>query len=598
MSLPESKLDSWAKKERLLKESAPPKEKIKEVVISEIQKGTTISSTSEVNVFFATSIVRVEMNSASNKGNSTYDFVYKESKENEVLRLIRGVITFNYLWKEILKIWVEIGHQVKTKPPEDMGIITGRVINALTHNPMAGVLVYGEEHTKTPHGYTLSYRTNNEGCFSIEYIPVGSYYIYAKKEGFTKSLLVGVEVKKDKRTDLEVISLLPRETSKITLLKGRVIDKSTTPIMGATVYLENSLEKKALSITTTNLKGEYTLSLVSLGRYKLVASKESISNYVNLTITEDEATKKQVIKVEDIIFSNHPPFISLLKADRKIIGVNETTVIKVKAKDLDNDRLWYYWGCDKGNFIQIGEEEAIWQTPFINGTYQVSVTVKDKKSGEAFSSINLPICYSIKTKDILPVDLCYHKNLLYLVDNKSNYIRQFSLTKGEEVSKILVSLPQPQFSFSGITYDGSQFYIADKENDKIYKVSKKGEIISSFNSPGDTPQGLAYDGKHIWNVDYRENKLYKINPENGEVISSFNSSGSSPRGLAFDGSYLWNSDSGSDFIYKIDFSTGVVVASFSAPRGDPRGLVYDGTYLWCIDEGVATIYRLKISDYL
>lgn len=586
---------SCSEKIKLLKKSVPSKKRIEELVIPEIKKDIFVS---EINIFFDTSIVKAEINSYGKEGCCKYDFVYKESKDNKILELIRGEITFNYLWKETLKRWVEIKYKVEIKKQEDIGSIKGRVINGVTKDPVVGAVMYGEECTRTPHEYTLTCRTNNDGYFLIDYVSIGHYYVYGIKEGFLKNLMVNVGVKKEKVTNIGTIYLLPQETIKTTTVRGKVLDKSGNLIKEAIIYLKNTFKKEALFVTTTSSQGRYALSSISPGKYKVIAQKEDISNFINLTVTEEEVKEKQIIEAEDIILENYSPIISYLKTDQNILGVNEATTIIVKAKDIDQDKLYYYWNCDKGNFIRTCEEKAFWQTPSTEGNYKISVLVKDKKGGEANLSINIPIVHSIKTKDVLPVGLCYDGSQLYVVDGKTNHIRKIHPETGEITSHAIVSLPQLLTYFSGIACEGKYFYIADKANNKIYKISKKGELISFFNSPGHSPQGLAFDGKYLWNADYSDNRIYKINPENGEVITSFNSAGTSPRGLTYGGNYLWNSDSGSDSIYQIDPSTGIVITSFSTPRGDPRGIVYDRTYLWCADEGVAIIYKLNLNDYL
>jgi YVTN family beta-propeller protein len=542
--------------------------------------------------------VKVEISPTGKEGSCIYNFIYKESKADKVLKFIRGVISFNYIWNDTLRSWVEVGYKVEAKKKEEMGAIRGRIINAITKDPIIGALVYGEEKSKIPHEYTLAYRTNSEGYFTINYVPIGTYYVYATKEGFLKNVAVNILVRKDKTTDMGTLYLLPQVTTKVTTIKGRVLDKADNLIPGATVYLESTNKTEALPITTTSSKGQYTLSFISPGDYRVVAQKEMIKSFIDLTITEEEVTKKQIIKVEDIIFDNRPPNIKELKPDRKILGTSETTIIKAKVKDLDNDKLWYFWSCQEGRFLQIFENEATWETPSKEGNYKITITVKDKRSGEANLTIDIPIVYSIKGFDISPVGLCYDGEYLYLVDNKTNTITKVHPHREKEDEKIILTNLEKRVSFSGIAYDGKYFYLSDKDNDLVYKVSKKGEVITSFPSPGHSPQGLVFDGNYLWNGDYIDNKLYKINLSTGEPIHYFDSPGNSPRGLAFDGNYLLNSDSGSDTIYQIDPSTGTVIDSFPAPGKDPRGIVYDGIYLWCINEDVATIYRLRLSDYL
>ncbi|MDI6785509.1 MAG: hypothetical protein QMD92_02255 [bacterium] len=289
---------SFSEKIRLLKKSVPAKERIKESATSNIKKEILVS---EINIFFDTSIPRVEISPSRKEGCCKYDFIYKESKEDELLKLIRGRITFNYIWKETLKRWVEVKHEVKIKNPKDMGSIKGRIVNGVTKDPVVEAIVYGEERTQIPYEYTLICRTNNDGYFLINHVSIGRYYVYGTKEGFIKNLIVNVAVEKDKTIDIGTIYLLSQKTTKAVNIKGRVIDKSGNLIKEATIYMESIPKKEDLPITATSSIGKYTLSFASPGKYKVIAQKENISNFIYLTITKKEVEEKQAIEAEDIL---------------------------------------------------------------------------------------------------------------------------------------------------------------------------------------------------------------------------------------------------------------------------------------------------------
>ena len=91
---------------------------------------------------------------------------------------------------------------------------------------------------------------------------------------------------------------------------------------------------------------------------------------------------------------------------------------------------------------------------------------------------------------------------------------------------------------SGIGEKG-YLWNTDSISDKIYKLTTDGIIVANFTSPGTAPYGLTFDGTNLWLADSDTDMIYKLNPVDGSVIDSFTSPGTDPRGLTFDGTYLW-----------------------------------------------------------
>ena len=210
------------------------------------------------------------------------------------------------------------------------------------------------------------------------------------------------------------------------------------------------------------------------------------------------------------------------------------------------------------------------------------------------------------------------------------------------VGDVVFSFTGPDSGAAGLTWDGTNLWLADIWSGNIYKIDPSdGSVISSFTAPTSYPTSLAWDGTnlwvvceqaataykldpsdgsiisaihlpgygesdpnsacitwdgaYLWHADYTHNKIYKLDPSDGSVVSSFASPGSGPSGLTWDGTHLWHSDPGADTIYKLDPSDGSVVLSFTAPASHPWDLAWDGAYLWNADIDANTVYKIDVE---
>jgi transglutaminase-like putative cysteine protease/sugar lactone lactonase YvrE len=168
--------------------------------------------------------------------------------------------------------------------------------------------------------------------------------------------------------------------------------------------------------------------------------------------------------------------------------------------------------------------------------------------------------------------------------------------------KIKKSFTTPGQFVTGITYDGTNLWIADRKADKLFCVdTKTGKILRSIASPAYWPMGLAYDGTYLWNADVKggiplaehyEGIIYKIDPNDGTVLQQLISPAKTPRGLTWDGHYLWVVDDATDKLIQFDANDGTTIKEFSAPSGGSSGLAYDGKYLWVSDHSANAIYMV------
>lgn len=158
--------------------------------------------------------------------------------------------------------------------------------------------------------------------------------------------------------------------------------------------------------------------------------------------------------------------------------------------------------------------------------------------------------------------------------------------------EVLEEYPIPGKFPTGLTWDGKNLWLADRETDQIYCLGSDGEVIRSFPSPAYWPMGLAWDGKYLWNSDANTKKIYCLDPDNGNILKTIDYPEKVPEGLTFDGEYLWCCDNKDDIIVQISTVDGTTIRSFPAPSGDARGICYDGKYFWISDRMEDKVYMV------
>ncbi len=215
-------------------------------------------------------------------------------------------------------------------------------------------------------------------------------------------------------------------------------------------------------------------------------------------------------------------------------------------------------------------------------------------------------------------------------------LSEVSLTGRETDVNIISSFDTPDSnSYSGLTYDGSNLWIASNQG-PIYKIDTSGNVLTSFAVPED-PAGLAFDGSNLWYTSTDFDNIYGITTT-GSNTATFGTECCDPRGMTYNGNNLayvnyWlnkvnviNSSGGlinsinvpanpfslrglthdgsSYYVSQQDFSStgkilqldasGGIVDSFNTPGPAPYGLTFDGTYFWLLETFPTKIYQLDI----
>jgi hypothetical protein len=155
---------------------------------------------------------------------------------------------------------------------------------------------------------------------------------------------------------------------------------------------------------------------------------------------------------------------------------------------------------------------------------------------------------------------------------------------------------------TGLTKQGTLYWISDTDSSKLYKLSRTGGIVGA---PYDTPlhgyAGLDFVGANLWAVHETTFKLYKINPDNGLAIDSLNlprPDTSAPDrhawGLAYDGGNFWHSQYGQDAIlYKLNPANGAIIDSIVPPVNMILGIAWQDPFLCGVDIRTFRMYRFS-----
>lgn len=138
-----------------------------------------------------------------------------------------------------------------------------------------------------------------------------------------------------------------------------------------------------------------------------------------------------VLFIVSVIFSgcggivpsiNYPPEISNLTANSDTIEAGHNTIITCYAADQDGDQLTYTWTKTEGTISGSGSIVA-WTAPATAGTYTITCSVSDGKSGEGSKSISIQVFVMNQTPEpmvsgVIVVAVTYHLSTMSKAPNR------------------------------------------------------------------------------------------------------------------------------------------------------------------------------------
>ncbi|MBU0755726.1 MAG: transglutaminase [Planctomycetes bacterium] len=163
-----------------------------------------------------------------------------------------------------------------------------------------------------------------------------------------------------------------------------------------------------------------------------------------------------------------------------------------------------------------------------------------------------------------------------------------------EIGEVAQRIETPQGCTTGVAFDGTRLWIADRRSDRIYALDPAtGNVLANLEAPCFWPTGLAFDGEQLWVADRNRKLGLRFDTDTGIVTRTIELDLDQPEGLAWDGTHLWCVDGRKDRIVKLDPEDGTAILFHPAPSSNPTGLCFDGSFLWVADRIDDAIYRVN-----
>ncbi|SVD21120.1 uncharacterized protein METZ01_LOCUS373974, partial [marine metagenome] len=225
---------------------------------------------------------------------------------------------------------------------------------------------------------------------------------------------------------------------------------------------------------------------------------------------------------------------------------------------------------------------------------------------------------------------------LYVADTENHRIRKIVLSSGVVTTLAgagsagfvdYTTGTSAKFNYPyGITTDGTNLYVADRENHKIRKIVISSRLVTTLAGSAqgagfadgtgtgakfNKPKGITTDGTNLYVVDKENIKIRKIVISTGVVTTLAGGSGvfNSPQKITTDGTNLYVSDKYNHRIRKIVISTQAVTTlagtgsagssdatGTSASFNEPYGITSAGTSLYVADSANHKIRKIALTE--
>jgi 5-hydroxyisourate hydrolase-like protein (transthyretin family) len=172
-------------------------------------------------------------------------------------------------------------------PPPESGI-KGRVIDALSRNPVDNVMVSIGTGSTNNMVIINSTRTDNEGNYKLAVEPGSNYIVKFEKTGYlTNAFPLNREIPENSFVSLEAELQINNSYAGAGIIAGEIVNAFTgLPIGQANLELfpgKNSTSNQPVTTTTTNSNGQYIFNNIDAGHYTLKITRDGyISDKINV----------------------------------------------------------------------------------------------------------------------------------------------------------------------------------------------------------------------------------------------------------------------------------------------------------------------------
>ena len=154
-------------------------------------------------------------------------------------------------------------------------------------------------------------------------------------------------------------------------------------------------------------------------------------------------------------------------------------------------------------------------------------------------SLNYTSGSKIRELVTLPASgIAYDNTNLWIINSEFRELINISIINGETIRT--VSIPEGNYNF--LEFRDPYIYTADRLTNSIVTIDPDtGSVIDSFKSPSFSIDGFCFDGSNFWILERSETKLY-ITDTSGVLVNTFRTPTDTPSGLASGENVIWMGD--------------------------------------------------------
>jgi len=180
-------------------------------------------------------------------------------------------------------------------------------------------------------------------------------------------------------------------------------------------------------------------------------------------------------------------------------------------------------------------------------------------------------------------------------------LSKFATASGWTYSGVHFDVGAQVTSPTGITWDGTNFWVVGYDTDEVYKYTSAGVYTGTSFDVGaqeSLPKGITWDGTYFWVIGRASDEVYKYTSAGVYTGINFDAGTETytPAGITWDGTYFWVLER--NRVYK-HYSNGTFTGTlFWAGNQDSnqRGIIWDGTYFWVVGQQLAVVYQYQYTS--
>jgi YVTN family beta-propeller protein len=154
-----------------------------------------------------------------------------------------------------------------------------------------------------------------------------------------------------------------------------------------------------------------------------------------------------------------------------------------------------------------------------------------------------------------------------------------------------VSLPA-EVSLQGIAYGADAVWIADKNNDRVYRIDPTANVVSAVIGVGKGPEAIAADSGSVWVANAIDSSVSRIDPSTAQVVATIGLRGV-PTAIAAGSGAVWVVSEPAKTVTRIDPATNGHLEI--AIDDGPTGIAVTPSIVWIAEGPAGRIARIEPS---